>query len=283
MIRSYVLLAALFVCSLCACAAVYPNFPPHKIAGNLYYVGDSFEAAFLIVTPQGNILVNVGDSDEIKLVKENIAALGFKWTDTKLLLSSQAHYDHVGAAAQVVKETGAKFLVMDGDVDLVESGGKKDFAYYAPKYQFPPAHVDKVLHDGEVVQLGRVKLVAHKTPGHTRGCTTFTMQVNEGSKSYNVVIVGAGGANFGDAGYELVGNKVYPQIVSDLRKSYAVLHSLPCDIFLGAHGKYYGLEEKYPRSKTEGVKAWIDPAGYKAYVDGKEKEFEEELRKEQKK
>ncbi|MGO4211407.1 MBL fold metallo-hydrolase, partial [Terriglobus sp. YAF25] len=133
MIRRLALFGALFVCSLCAHAAVYPNFPPHKIAGNLYYVGDSFEAAFLIVTPQGNILLNVGDQDEIKLVKENVAALGFKWTDTKLLLSSQAHFDHVGAAAQVVKETGAKFLVMDGDVDLAESGGKKDFAYSAPK------------------------------------------------------------------------------------------------------------------------------------------------------
>ncbi|WP_263410578.1 subclass B3 metallo-beta-lactamase [Terriglobus tenax] len=281
MIRRCALLAVLFSAAFTAHAKVYPNFPPHKVAGNLYSVGDSFEDAYLVVTPKGNILINVGDSDEINMVKQNIAALGFKYADTKILLSSQAHFDHVGAAEQVRKETGATFEVMDGDVELAESGGKIGVAYTEQQYWFPPAHVDKTLHDGDVVELGGVKVVAHKTAGHTKGTTTFTMTVTDAGKSYHVVIVGAGGIGYGDAGYELKGNKKYPQIVEDQRHAYAVLKSLPCDIFLGAHGKYYGLEEKYPRMKVEGVKAWVDPAGYKKYVAEKSAELEAEVKKEQ--
>lgn len=279
MIRLCAFFAMVFIAAHTAFAKVYPNFPPHKVAGNLYYVGDSFEAAFLVVTPQGNILINVGDSDEIKAVKQNIAALGFKYADTKILLSSQAHFDHVGAAEQVRQETGAKFEVMDGDVDLAESGGKIGAAYTEQQYWYPPAHVDKTLHDGDVIELGGVKIVAHKTAGHTKGATTFTLTETEAGKSYHVVIVGAGGIGYGDAGFELKDNKKYPQIVDDQRHAYAVLRSLPCDIFLGAHGMYYGLEEKYPRMKTEGVGAWFDPAGYKKYVAEKSAEFEAEVKK----
>ena len=250
-------------------------FPPFRIAGNVYYVGSKGLANYLITTPQGNILINSDLEANVSLIEASIDKLGFKFKDTKILLISHAHWDHDAASATIKERTGAKYMVMDADVSVVESGGKTDFQYgKSPANLYKPAKVDRVLHDGDKVTLGGAVLVAHLTPGHTKGCTTWTMQVTEGPKTYNVVILGSPNVN---PGYKLVNNPAYPQIAEDYERMWRVLKSLPCDIFLGAHGGYFDLEEKYPRLKEGAANPFIDPDGYKKYVDEKEQEFRSEL------
>jgi metallo-beta-lactamase class B len=239
------------------------EFPAFKVAGNLYYVGTADLAVYLIATPQGNILINTDFEEDVPLIKKSIEQLGFKYNDTKIVLISHAHGDHDAATGLVKKQTGAKLMVMDADVPEEESTANGR----------PGAHVDRVLHDGDTVELGGAKLVAHITPGHTRGCTTWTMQVMDGGRAMNVVIVGSPNVN---PGYILVGNKDYPRIADDYTKTFAVLKSLPCDIFLGAHGAYFGLKAKYEKMKAGGANPFIDPDGYKAYVAERDDTFRKE-------
>jgi len=252
-------------------------FPAFRIAGNLYYVGSKGLASYLVTTPQGNILINSDLEANVPMLQASIERLGFKFSDTKILLISHAHFDHDAGSAKIKELTGAKYMVMDADVPVVESGGKLDFQYGdRPEFLYRPTKVDRVLHDGEEVRLDGTVLVAHLTPGHTKGCTTWRMQVTEGGKTYNVVIVGSPNVN---PGYKLVNNQNYPQIADDYVRMWAVLKSLPCDIFLGAHGAYFGLEEKYPLLKDGGANPFVDPGGYKKYVADKEQEFNTELAK----
>jgi metallo-beta-lactamase class B len=252
-------------------------FPAFHIAGNLYYVGSRGLANYLVTTPQGNILINSDLEANVPLIEASIEKLGFKFKDTKILLISHAHFDHDAGSALIKEKTGAKYLVMDADVSVVESGGKTDFAYgYSPANLYKPTKVDRVLHDGDEVKLGDTVLVAHLTPGHTKGCTTWTMKVTEGGKMYDVAIVGSPNVN---DGYKLVGNKEYPQIAEDYEKMWRVLKSLPCDIFLGAHGGYFGMVEKYRLLKEGGANPFVDPRGYKTYVEEREEAFSKELAK----
>jgi metallo-beta-lactamase class B len=252
-------------------------FPAFRIIGNLYYVGSKGLANYLIVTPRGNILINSDTEANVPMIESGIEKLGFKFADTKILLISHAHWDHDAGSALIKEETGATYMVMDADVPVVESGGKADFQYgNDAAMRYPPVKVDRVLHDGDEVKLGGAVLVAHLTPGHTKGCTTWTMKVTDGGKTYDVAIVGSPNVN---AGYKLVNNKAYPQIAQDYERMWRVLKSLPCDIFLGAHGDYFGLQEKYARMKAGAANPFIDPDGYKAYVAQKEKDFYAELAK----
>lgn len=250
---------------------------PFRIAGNLYYVGSEDLASFLIVTPQGDILINANLESSPALIRKSIEQLGFRYGDIKVLLIGQGHFDHAAGIAQIKRETGAKYEVMDGDVAAAESGGRKDFYFaHSPRYWFPPAHVDRVLHDGETVSLGGTVLTAHKTAGHTRGTTTWTMDVNEGGRTQHVVIIG--GTSMLD-GYRLVGKQSYPGIDEDFRQEFATLASLPCDIFLGAHGSYFGSKEKYARWTAGDKNAFVDPAGYQAYVADRKQAFEQAFQK----
>ena len=252
-------------------------FPPFKIAGNLYYVGSKGLASYLITTPQGHILINSDLEENVPLIKSSVETLGFEFSDVKILLISHAHWDHDAASATIKKITGAKYMVMDADVSVVESGGKTDFQYgNVPTSLYTPTKVDRVLHDGDEVKLGNAALVAHLTPGHTKGCTTWTMKVQERGKTYNAVIIGSPNVN---PGYRLVDNSAYPQIAADYEQMFRVLKSLPCDIFLGAHGDYFNLGAKYARLKQDGVAVFIDPEGYKNYVADKEAAFKSELAK----
>src|SRR6476661_3248521 len=195
-------------------------FPPFRIAGNLYYVGSKGLANYLVTTPQGNILINSDLESNVPMIEASIERLGFKFKDTKVLLISHAHWDHDAGSAKIKEMTGASYMVMDADVPVVESGGRTDFQYgNSPSYLYPPTKVDRVLHDGDEVRLGGAVLVAHLTPGHTKGCTTWTMKVAEGGKTYNVVIVGSPNVNPGP-GYKLVGNAQYPQIAQDYEKTF---------------------------------------------------------------
>ncbi len=252
-------------------------FPAFRIAGNLYYVGSKGLANYLVTTPQGNILINSDLESNVPMIEASIEKLGFKFKDTKVLLISHAHWDHDAGSAKIKEMTGASYMVMDADVPVVESGGKTDFQYgNSPSSLYPPTKVDRVLHDGDEVRLGGAVLVAHLTPGHTKGCTTWTMKVTEGGKTYNVVIIGSPNVN---PGYKLIHNNNYPQIAQDYERMWYVLKSLPCDIFLGAHGGYFGLEEKYPLMKDGGANPFIDPSGYKKFVAQKEQDFRTELAK----
>ena len=254
-------------------------FPPFRIAGNLYYVGSKGLANYLVTTPEGNILINSDLEANVPMIEASIEKLGFKFKDTKILLISHAHWDHDAGSAKIKKMTGASYMVMDADVSVVESGDKTDFQYgNRPDFLYPPVKVDRVLHDGDKVTLGGTMLVAHLTPGHTKGCTTWTLNVTEGGKTYNVVIVGSPNVN---PGYKLIHNESYPQIAEDYERMWRVLKSLPCDIFLGAHGSYFGLEEKYALMRDKGANPFVDPSGYKKFVAEKEQEFHTELTRQQ--
>ncbi len=245
--------------------------------GNIYFVGSKSLGIYLITTPQGHILVNAGLEDSVPGIQESVAKLGFKFSDIKILLISHAHFDHDAGAARIKELTGAKYMVMDADVPVVESGGKEDFFYgQMADMRYPAAHVDRVLHDGDTVKLGDAVLTAHLTAGHTKGCTTWTMKLQDRGQSYDVVIVGSPNVN---EGYKLVKNAAYPQIAGDYERMFQVLRSLHCDVFLGAHGGYYGMEAKYARLKDGGANPFIDPEGYKNYVNERETAFRAELAK----
>jgi metallo-beta-lactamase class B len=230
------------------------QFPPHKIIGNIYYVGTKSLASFLVTTPQGNILINTSYERTVPVIKDSVEKLGFKFTDTKIILGSHAHGDHMeGDALAKELSGGAQVMTMAEDVPALERirpGGK-------------PHPIDKVLHDRDEVTLGGTTLRAYLTPGHTRGCTTWTMNVQEGGKSLLVVIIGSLGVN---PGFVLINNKDAPQIVDEFERAYKVMRSLQADVPLGSHGAMFNLAEKYPRV-GKGPNPYIDPAGYKAELD----------------
>ncbi|HEY3824264.1 MAG TPA: subclass B3 metallo-beta-lactamase [Bryobacteraceae bacterium] len=244
-------------------------FPPFKVIGNIYYVGTDDLGSYLINTPDGNILINSDFDDTVPQIKASVEKLGFRFTDIKILLGSHAHGDHMDGDARVKELSGAQVMVMEQDIPAISKmtpGGK-------------PHPIDRVLHDGDEVKLGGTTLVAHLTPGHTKGCTTWTMKAEENGKSYNVVILGSIGVN---PGYVLVNNKDYPQIAEDYAKGFKVLRSLPCDVFLGSHGRFFNMQEKYAKLQKGGPNPFIDPAGYKAHLDLQEKNFKATLEEQQK-
>lgn len=244
-------------------------FPPHKIIGNIYYVGSEEHCAFLIVTPEGNILINSGYEAAVPLLRASVEKLGFRFADIKIILGSHAHNDHMEGDALVKEMTAARVMAMQQDVPALENmrpGGKSH-------------PIDRVLHDGDEVSLGGTTLTAHLTAGHTKGCTTWTLTVPDGGKPYRVVIDGGMGAN---AREHLLNNPDYPQIAADFDRSFKLLRSLPADVFLGSHNHHYFLTEKYAKLQQGGPNPFIDPEGYKAHLDEYETAFHTKLEAEQK-
>jgi metallo-beta-lactamase class B len=252
-------------------------FPPFKSAGTLYYIGSRGLASYLVTTSAGHILINSDLEASVPMLRASVEKLGFRFADVKILLISHAHFDHNAGSALIKQQTGAKYMVMSGDVPVIESGGKADFQYGNDKGTlYPATTVDRVLHDGEEVTLGDTVLVAHLTAGHTKGCTTWTMKVKEGARTYDAVIVGSPNVN---PGYKLVNNGAYPSIADDYARMFRTLSKLPCDLFLGAHGSYFGLDGKYARLQKGDAEAFVDPAGYRKFVADKNAEFQAELKK----
>ena len=273
------------IVTLAAAAALFAQansdwtepFPPYPVIGNVHYVGSKGLASYLITTSQGHILINSNLDTSAPQIRASIEKLGFRFRDVKILLISHAHWDHCAGSARIKELTGAKYMVMDADAPEIEAGGKGNFQYgNSTDTLYTPAKVDRVLHDGDEVKLGETVLVAHLTPGHTKGCTTWSMKASEGGKSYSVVIVGSPNVN---PGYQLVHNSRYPRIAQDYERTFRVLKSLPCDVFLGAHGSYFGMEAKVARIKESGPNPFIDPEGYKSYVAEREQSFRAELKK----
>ncbi len=264
-----------------------PNRPvptkPFRIIGNIYYVGQTDnsrpgtdDASFLITTPEGHILLDIGEEETVQQIRDNVQGLGFRLEDIKFLIHSHAHRDHVAGDA-LMKEVspGIQLLVMEGDADVIASGGRTDFDPNRPRFR--PAQPDQILKDGEQIQLGDTSLVAHWTPGHTKGCTTWTMVVEDGGRTYNAAFVCS--ARYSPSA-QLVDNERYPNIAEDYARTYRILKSLTVDVFLASHGNFFGLTEKAKRlEQGENPNPFIDPEGYRAYIDKSEGEFLTELRK----
>jgi metallo-beta-lactamase class B len=251
---------------------------PFRIAGAVYYVGTRGLSVFLIATPAGNILLGGGIPGTAPLIEASIRKLGFKPEQIRVILSNHAHFDHAGTFADFKKLSGAQLAVMQQDVDLLKSGGKTDYLFGKdPKLHFPPVTADRVLQDGETVSLGGVSLTARRTPGHTPGCTTWTMTVPEAGRSYAVAFVDCRNIN---PGTRLVKNPSYPGIADDYRHSFSVFESLHPDIFLSYHAEAFDPEGKRQRAVTEGVQAWVDPKGYEQYIAEGKRKFDEALARE---
>jgi metallo-beta-lactamase class B len=248
---------------------------PFKIIGNIYYVGASQHiTAYLITTPQGHILIDTGYEESVAPVRENIESLGFKIRDVKLMLPTHAHGDHVGGFTQMKELTGARVLSSALDAGVMESGGKTDFR---SGEGWEPTKVDQVIQDGEKVSLGPVTMVAHLTPGHTKGCTTWTTTVSDGGRNYNVVFLCGVRMNDGE---QLVNNADYPNMPQDFAMTFKKLKALPVDVYLGGHGYWFDIQAKMQRMAQGGANPFIDPQGYRKYIADMESYFLEQFKKE---
>ncbi len=235
------------------------QFPPHKIVGNVYYVGTNSLAAFLVSTPEGHILINTNWEDSVSVLRDSVEKLGFEFTDIEIILGSHAHADHMQGDALVKQLTGGQVMAMAQDVPALERMRPGD----------KPHPIDRVLQDGDEVTLGGSTLVARLTPGHTKGCTTWTMTVEEDGRSYEVVIVGSMGSN---PGFQFVNNADNPMIADEYKQGFRVLRSLTPDIPLASHPAMFNMVEKYPRI-GQGPNPYIDPAGYTDELDAVESLF----------
>jgi metallo-beta-lactamase class B len=231
---------------------------PYKIISNVYYVGTQTLSSFLIVTPAGNILMNDTYESNVPIIKKSVEDLGFKFTDTKIVLGNHGHNDHMEGDALVKELTGAKVISMAEEVPALKAlkpGGKEH-------------PIDEIIHDGDSVSLGGTTLLAHLTPGHTRGCTTWTMKADDGGKTYDVVFhcsLRISGQN--------ANKPIPPYIVSEFMRSFPIVRSLPCDVPLGDHPSQYSLQEKAAKMRPGGPNPFIDPMGCNIETDLEEAMF----------
>ena len=272
-----------FVFSLTSCAQQNEsdrksNMPvaPFKIIGNVYYVGASEVTSFLITTPDGHLLLDSGFAETVPQIRDNIKKLGFKLEDVKFLLNSQSHYDHSGGLAELKKLTGGKMIASEGDREALEKGDRDNFAWGDTK-TYAPIKVDRTVKDAEELSLGGVKMKAVITPGHTRGCTTWTLDVTDNGRKYGVVFV----CSASIPGYKLVRNEKYPNIVEDYETTFAKLKQLKPDVFLAAHGSFFDLLGKAEKLRNgANPNPFIDPVGYADYIASAEKTFRDQLAQE---
>jgi len=237
------------------------QFPPHKIIGNIYYVGTKTLSSFLIVTPQGNILIDSTYERNVPVIQKSVSDLGFKFSDIKILLGNHAHGDHQEGDAKVKELTGAQVVAMAEDVDTLKAikpGGKEH-------------PIDRIIHDGDSVTLGNAKLVAHLTAGHTPGCTTWTTVVRDAGKDYNVVF---------HCSYR-AGATISPEVARQFERTFKAVRALPCDVPLGDHGAQYGMQEKYAKLKSGAPNPFIDKANCNLETDVQEAMFKATLAEQQ--
>jgi len=253
-------------------------FPPFRIIGNLYWVGSYDLSTYLITTPAGNILINTGVGDTANQIKASVEQLGFKLSDTKILTATHGHWDHVAGLAQLKKMTGARLIVSEPDKELFESGGRADFRFGDdPGSRFDPVKVDATFKDNDTISLGGTVLTAHHHPGHTKGATSFTLDVPENGKTYRVVIANMGSIN---PGVTVSGMPKYPGIGDDYARTFKAQKDMPIDIWLASHASQFKLHEKYKPGDPYNPDRFVDPKGFKAAVEALEKTYREQLAKE---
>lgn len=253
--------------------------PPRHLIGNIYYVGAIGVSSFLITTSEGHILLDTGFEETVPLIRKSVEQLGFKVSDIKVILSSHAHIDHVGGHAAMKQLTNARIVASAEDAKTLESGGRDDFIPLPQEtILYAPAKVDQIVRDGEVVSLGGVRLKAHLTPGHTRGATTWTMEVADKGQTYQVVFFSSASIN---AGTKLLGNPRYPRIVEDFTATFARLKAIPCDVFFAPHGGQFAMAAKFahPENPAE-PNPFIDPNGLPRIVAQAERSFLQQLGRE---
>jgi len=257
-----------------------PN-EPYRIADNLYYVGASDIASYLITTGSGHVIIDAGYESTVPIVRANVEKLGFKMRDVKYLVNTQAHFDHAAGFARLKALTGAQLWISERDAPVIEAGGRNDPVLKSPENHFPSVKVDRRLHDGDVVRVGDVALTARLTPGHTQGCTTWTFDARDRDRTYRVVVLG--GLTI-LPGTRLTGNPSWPTIETDYLRTFEVLERMPVDIFLGAHRAYYDGAKKAERLRAapNGPNPFVDPDGFRALVAGAKKRFTEQIAQERK-
>ena len=255
-------------------------FPPFKILGNIYWVGTWDLSTYLITTPQGNILINTGLPETLPQIKAGVEKMGFKLTDTKYLLATHGHFDHVAGLAELQKMTGAKVVMSQEDVELLESGGKKDFRFgNEARAQFAPVKVDQKLKDGDKISLGGTVITAHHHPGHTKGATSFTLDVVEGGKTYHVGIVNMASIN---PGVKMSGMPTFPGIAQAYAQTFHDQKEMKIDVWLASHAAQFGLHDKYKPGDPYNPERFVDPKGFQAAVEKLEKAYRDQLAEERK-
>jgi metallo-beta-lactamase class B len=256
-------------------AAWNKPFPPVHIIGNIYYVGASGVSSFLITTPAGHILLDGGLPETAPLIEKNIAALGFHMREVKYLLNSHAHFDHAGGLAALKEASHARLIASGSDTPTLTSGRQLSYGPGQSETRFPAVAVDRIIADGGTVSLGGSVLTAHLTPGHTKGCTTWSVPVAASGRTYQVVFY----CSTTVAGNQLVNNPKYPDIVSDYENTFALLRKLPCDVFLASHPEFFHLSEKFRQMAQGGPNPFIDSREMPAFIDESERAFQRELQR----
>jgi metallo-beta-lactamase class B len=248
---------------------------PFRVIDNIYYVGATEVSSFLITSPQGHILLDGGIPATAPQILANIKSLGFNPRDVKILINSHAHADHAGGLAELKSATGAEFVSSVQDSALLANGGHNDFAF-GNTLVFPPIVANRTIRDGESVHVGRATLVAHITPGHTRGCTTWTTTATDAGAKRAVVFT----CSYSAPGYKLVNNPTYPNIIDDYRKTFGVLRALPCDVLLAPHGSQFELLNKMKRAGAT-PNPFVDASECKAYMEASAKAIEARVSEQQ--
>ncbi len=269
-------IACLFLLSFQATAQAedwtqpYPGF---RVIGNLYGVGTYGLGVFLITSDEGHILINTGLEDSTGLIRQNIESLGFRLEDIEILLTMQAHWDHTAALAEIKQLANAEMWATAKDARVLEDGGFSD-THFGGEVSFKPVAVDKILSEGDVVELGDIRLVVYEHPGHTEGSSSYSMSVREAGRGYNVVIANMGTIN---TGKKLVVDPTYPGVSEDFASTYRKQKEMDVDVWVSAHGGQYGLHDKYQPGQAYSPDTFVDPEGFVAAVERLEQVYLEQL------
>tara|TARA_B100001123_G_scaffold302149_1_gene337254 strand:- start:196 stop:1056 length:861 start_codon:yes stop_codon:yes gene_type:complete len=251
-------------------------FEGHRVIGNLYAVGTYDLSVFLIAGSEGHILVNTALEDSVSLLRENVESLGFRLEDIKILLQMQAHWDHTAALAEIKEITGAEMWATLHDASVLADGGFSD-PHFGGRESFAPIEADKIIRDGEVIELGDITLTVLETPGHTAGSSSYLMKVREGGRDYDVAIANMATIN---PGKRLVENPTYPGVADDFAETFRKQKALDVDVWVSAHGSQYGLHDKYEAGQAYSPDTFVDPEGFLAAVERLEEAYQEQLRSE---
>lgn len=251
-------------------------YQPFRIAGNLYYVGTYDLACYLIATPKGHVLINSGLTESVPLIRKSVETLGFKFTDIRILLTTQAHYDHVAGLAEIKKLTGAKMMVQEGDAQVLADGGASDFALKGKEIMFEPIKAERLLHNGDTIQIGDTKLLVLHHPGHTKGATSFLIDVKDEKRSWKVLIV-----NMPSILTEtrLSGMPTYPNVGKDYAYTLESLKKLQFDLWVSSHAGQFKMHNKRKPGDPYRPEVFSDQAGYEAAVNGLQAEYDKRLKR----
>ena len=246
------------------------DYKPFRMAGNLYYVGTYDLASYLIVTPKGHILINTGLAESAAMIRSHIEALGFKFSDIKILLATHAHYDHVGAMAAIKKATGAKLMVEEKDAAVLADGGKSDYVFGSKGSTFEPVKVDRLLHNNDTIKLDSMKIVILHHPGHTKGASSFLFDVKDETRSYRVLI-----ANMPSVLDEtsFPSMPAYAEVGKDYAYTFDMMKKVKFDIWFASHASQFGLHKKRKPDDVYNPRVFIDQQGYDSAIEDLHKKY----------